>query len=248
MVERVAVVTGGGQGIGRGVCLALADQGVAVVAAGRTLATLERTAAEVRERGAPALAVRCDVGSRPDVDAMVESAVGEFGGIDILVANAQTVRTGHVLDITAEDVDVVWRSGFVGTLNCLQAAYPHLRRRRGSVVTVGTAAALRPDPVDYGLYAAVKEAIRTLTRTAAVEWGPDVRVNAIVPLAMSPSMQTWFNTRPEESAAFLATVPLQRVGDCEADIGRVVAFLTSPSASYITGVTLTVDGGQAYLR
>jgi NAD(P)-dependent dehydrogenase (short-subunit alcohol dehydrogenase family) len=179
---------------------------------------------------------------------MVASAVEAFGGVDILVNNAQTVRTGRVLDITPDDVDLVWRSGFVGTLNCMQAAYERLRSRAGVVVNVGTAAALRPDPVGYGLYSGVKEAIRTLTRTAAVEWGPAVRVNCIIPLALSPSLDRWITDRPQESAKFLATVPMGRVGDPEQDIGRVVAFLVGPEASYITGVTLTVDGGQAYLR
>jgi NAD(P)-dependent dehydrogenase (short-subunit alcohol dehydrogenase family) len=245
---RVAIVTGGGQGVGRGIALALASEGARLVLAGRTRETLERTAAEVGERGTSAVSVVCDVGERDQVDAMVVRAVGEFGGVDILVNNAQTVRTGRVLDITPGDVDLVWRSGFVGTLNCMQAAYPHLLERRGVIVNVGTAAALRPDPVGYGLYSAVKEGIRTLTRTAAVEWGPDIRVNCIIPLALSPSLERWITDRPEESERFLATVPMRRIGDCEDDIGRVVAFLVGPDASYVTGVTLTVDGGQAYLR
>jgi NAD(P)-dependent dehydrogenase (short-subunit alcohol dehydrogenase family) len=245
---RVAIVTGAGQGVGRGVALALADEGVAIVAAGRTLDKLERTAAEVRERGARAVAVRCEVAERADVDAVVTAALAEFGRIDALVNCAQTVRTGRVLEITPDDVRTVWDSGFVGTLNFMQAAHPHLAASGGAVVNVGTAASLRPDPVDYALYAGVKEAIRTLTRTAAVEWGPTVRVNSIIPLALSPGLARWIDERPEESAAFIATVPLGRVGDCETDIGRVVAFLVGPTAGYVTGATLMVDGGQAYLR
>ena len=248
LTGKVAIVTGGGQGVGRGIALALASEGARLVLAGRTEETLRRTAEEVAGRGTEALPVVCDVGHRDQVDAMVAAAVERFGGIDVLVNNAQTVRTGRVMDITPGDVDLVWRSGFVGTLNCMQSAYEHLRSRAGVVVNVGTAAALRPDPVGYGLYSAVKEAIRTLTRTAAVEWGPEVRVNCIIPLALSPSLDRWITDRPEESAKFLATVPMGRVGDCELDIGRVVAFLVGEQASYITGVTLTVDGGQAYLR
>jgi NAD(P)-dependent dehydrogenase (short-subunit alcohol dehydrogenase family) len=246
--RRVAMVTGAGQGVGRGVALALADEGVCIVAVGRTPETLERTVTELRERGAEAIAAPCDVASRDQVDAAVRAAITEFGRLDILVNCAQTVKTGRVLAITPDDVRAVWESGFVGTLNCMQAAYPHLEAARGAVVNVGTAASLRPDPVDYGLYASVKEAIRTLSRTAAVEWGPVVRVNCIIPLALSPGLAKWIDERPEESAAFVATVPMGRVGDCEQDIGRVVAFLVGPTAGYVTGVTLTVDGGQAYLR
>jgi NAD(P)-dependent dehydrogenase (short-subunit alcohol dehydrogenase family) len=103
--------------------------------------------------------------------------------------------------------------------------------------------------VGYGAYAAVKEGIRALTRAAAVEWGADgIRVNAIIPLALSPGMEYWTRTRPEEAAAFLATVPLGRVGDCEDDIGRAVVTLVGPELGYLTGSTLMLDGGQAYLR
>lgn len=91
--------------------------------------------------------------------------------------------------------------------------------------------------------------MRTLTRTAACEWGPDgVRVVALVPLAASDGYQAWSAERPDEAAALAATVPFQRVGDCETDIGRVAVFLCGPDASYITGTTIMADGGQAYLR
>jgi meso-butanediol dehydrogenase/(S,S)-butanediol dehydrogenase/diacetyl reductase len=108
---------------------------------------------------------------------------------------------------------------------------------------------LRPDPAGMGLYAAVKEAIRTLTRTAAVEWGPfGIRVNTIVPFARSPSLEVFAAQNPEAFGQVLKTVPLGRIGDCEDDIGPAVAFLAGPGARYITGTTLMLDGGQAYLR
>ena len=114
---------------------------------------------------------------------------------------------------------------------------------------MGTSASLRWDPIGYGAYAAVKEATRSLTRAAACEWGPDgIRVNAIVPLALSPGMDGWMKARPEEAEAFLKMVPLGRVGDCEIDIGRAVVFLVGPDSGYITGATLPLDGGQSFLR
>ncbi len=100
----------------------------------------------------------------------------------------------------------------------------------------------------YGVYAAAKEAIRCLTRAAAHEWAEhDIRVNCILPLALSPGMKWWKENNPEESEAFLKTVPLKRIGDCEKDIGRTVVFLCSPDASYITAQSLMLDGGQARL-
>jgi NAD(P)-dependent dehydrogenase (short-subunit alcohol dehydrogenase family) len=154
-----------------------------------------------------------------------------------------------VLEITPRDLDVVWRTSFVGTLTFMQASFEYLKEARGVVINVGSGAGLRSDPAGMGLYASVKEAIRTLTRATAVEWGPfGIRVNAIVPLALSPSLEVFANQNPDDYGRVLASVPLQRIGDCEDDIGRAVAFLAGPAAGYITGTTLMLDGGQAYLR
>src|SRR3954454_13142198 len=163
---KVALVTGAGQGVGKGVALALAAEGASVVAAGRTLEKVEAAAGEVRGRGVDALAVQCEVSRRADVDAAVAAAVERFGRLDVLVNNAQSVSLGPVLDIRERDAAMVWESGFLGTLFGMQAAHPALSETRGCVVNVGTGAALRPDPAGYALYAAVKEAIRTLTRAA----------------------------------------------------------------------------------
>jgi NAD(P)-dependent dehydrogenase (short-subunit alcohol dehydrogenase family) len=115
-------------------------------------------------------------------------------------------------------------------------------------VNLASTSARRWDAANYGPYAATKEAVRALTRAAASEWGGDgIRTNVILPLAASPGLATWIEERPEESAAFLATVPLKRVGDCEKDIGEVVAFLCSDAASYVSGQSIAIDGGQAYM-
>lgn len=243
-----ALVTGAGQGVGRGIALALAHEGCAVAVAGRTLSKVEDACREIRGRGVDAIAIRCDVTVAADIAACVERTVAGLGGIDILVNNAQIVPQGTLLDVSDELFDAGWKSGPLATLRFMRACYPHLRGG-GSIVNLGSGAGTRPDPVGYGAYAAVKEAIRALTRAAAFEWGPEgIRVNAIIPLATSPGLEHWIATRPEESKAFLATVPLGRAGDCENDIGRAVAMLVGPYGSYITGSTLTLDGGQAYLR
>ena len=107
---------------------------------------------------------------------------------------------------------------------------------------------MRWDASGYGAYGAVKEAIRQLTRAAACEWARDgIRTNAILPLGDSPAMAGWTAARPAEAAAFTATVPMQRVGECEADVGHFVATLCSDDCRYINGQSIAVDGGQAYL-
>lgn len=245
---KVAIATGAGQGVGRGIALALAAEGCGVAVAGRTGAKLEDTCAEIERRGARALPIVCDVGDAAQIEACVAEALKHFGAVDILVNNAQEVPLGRLLDVDDVAFESGWRTGPLAALRFMRACHPHLRGG-GSIVNLGTGAALRADPVGYGAYAAVKEAIRALTRAAAVEWGPDgIRVNAIIPLANSPGMQGWVQARPEEARAFIATVPLGRVGDCESDIGRAVVSLVGPDLDYITGATLMLDGGQAYLR
>jgi meso-butanediol dehydrogenase/(S,S)-butanediol dehydrogenase/diacetyl reductase len=246
--EKRALVTGAGQGVGRGIALALASEGCALAVAGRTAAKLHNTCREIEARGGRAIPIQCDVVDAQQITACVEATVTGLGGVDILVNNAQIVPLGRLLEVSEDAFDAGWKSGPLATLRFMRACYPYLRGG-GSIVNLGTGAAIRPDPVGYGAYAAVKEAIRALTRAAAFEWGPDgIRVNAIIPLATSPGLKHWIATRPEESKAFLATVPLGRAGDCETDIGRAVVMLVSSYGSYITGSTMMLDGGQAYLR
>lgn len=176
------------------------------------------------------------------------ASVNAFGTIDILINNAQIVPLGPLLEVDDDSFDAGWRSGPLATFRLMKACHPHLRPG-GVIVNLGTGAALRPDPIGYGCYGAVKEAIRALTRAAAVEWGADdIRVHAIIPLASSEGFESWAAQRPEEFEAFRATIPLRRVGDPEHDIGRAVVFLCGPDGSYLTGNTLLIDGGQAFLR
>lgn len=245
---KVAIITGGGQGVGQGIAYAMAAEGARIVVAGRTLAKCETTVAEIERRGGTALALRCDVTDETDIAACVAATVEAYGTVDILVNNAQEVFITPLVHATREQFNRSWESGPLAAFSFMQACHEHLRDG-GVVINLATAASLRPDPDNYGLYASVKEAMRMLTRTAATEWGPlGIRVMTLIPLATSAGYEQWALDRPEEAAAFLRTVPLGRVGDCEQDIGRAAVFLASQDARYITGGTLIVDGGQAYLR
>jgi NAD(P)-dependent dehydrogenase (short-subunit alcohol dehydrogenase family) len=247
--DHCAIVTGAGQGVGRGIALALASEGCAVAIAGRTAAKLHAVVKEIEQRGGRAIAVECEVADPGQIEACVERTVSELGGVQVLVNNAQAVPLGPLLDVPDAAFQAGFDTGPLASLRFMRACHPHLKQRGGSIVNLGTGAALRPDPVGYGAYAAVKEATRALTRAAAVEWGEDgIRVNTIIPLAMSPGMKMWVETRPDEAQAFMNTIPLRRGGDCEQDIGRAVVMLVGPDGGYITGSTLMLDGGQAFLR
>ena len=247
LAGKVAIVTGAGQGVGRGIALALAGAGCSIVACGRTLAKCEDTAALIAQRGQTALAIRCDVGVKADVDACVDATVERFGRVDVLVNNAQTVRLGSVLDITEDDMSVVYDTGPVGALRFMQACFPSLRESGGCVINLASGSGLQPQP-GQAPYAAAKEGMRALTRIAASEWGVHgVRVNAICPFAASPAMDAWRQAVPDEYEQALQNVYLRRIGDCEHDIGPAVVFLAGDEARYITGATLMIDGGQNYL-
>lgn len=246
--DKIALVTGAGQGVGQGIAFALAREGAALAVTGRTLSKVQATAAEITKRGGRALAIECDVKNPASLKACVEQVVGHFGGLHILVNNAQEVPLGALNDVSDEAYAAGWESGPLAAFRLMKLCHPHLKRQGGSIVNFGSSSAKRWDMSGYGAYASVKEAIRQLTRAAACEWAKDgIRTNAILPLANSPAMAWWTRERPEESAAFIATVPQQRVGDCEQDIGVFVASLCSDECRYINGQSIGVDGGQAYL-
>jgi len=246
---KVAIATGAGQGIGRGVALALAKEGASVVLADIQEGACQRTANEIKAIGARALPVTCDVSRRDQVKAAVAAAVKEFGTVNILVNAAQAMRKDVLFqDTTDEDMALALGSGLMGTFYFMQECFPYLKQHGGKVINFGSAAGLEGHR-GWAAYAAAKEGIRALTRVACHEWARyQINVNAVCPLASSPNIEEWSKTNPEMLKLLLAAVPLRRFGDCENDIGRAVVFLSSSDSDYITGQTLMVDGGQAMLR
>lgn len=244
--DKVALVTGGGQGVGQGIAYALAAEGAKVAVSGRTLATLEETCAEIHRRGGTAMAIICDVMNKSDIERCVADVVKKFGGLQILINNAQIVPLGRILDVTDETFVQGIDSGPLATLRMMRASYPHLKGD-GSIVNLASSAAVRWDASGYSLYSATKEAIRSISRGAACEWGVDgIRVNVVAPHALSPSLKGWVDNNPTEAEVFFKSIPLRRVGECEDDIGRAVAFIVSDNARYLTGATIPLDGGQSY--
>jgi len=242
---RVVIVTGAGQGIGRGIALHLGRNGASVVVAEWKEHRATRTADELSALGASALAAVCDVSKKEQVEAMVAEAVERFGRVDGLVNNAQTFRPqAPVATVGEEDVDVFYDSGVKGTLWGMQAVYPHMQQAGwGRIVNVASAAGIT-GMAGYGAYNASKEAIRALTRTAAREWGRDgVIVNCICPGAASKRGQEAAARNDDAHRQFMRDHPVGRQGDPEDDIAPVVLFLCSDACRYLTGQTLMVDGG-----
>lgn len=240
---KVAIVTGAAQGAGGGCALAMASAGASLVLVGRTLSKLERMAGEVERRGARVHCVAGDITRAETIASITAEAVARFGRIDALVnaAQAPEMRAARLLDIDDAAIAELWNSGPVATLALMRACHPIMRAGGGGSIINFASSAVRT-PEDYGVYASCKAAIETLSRAAAIEWGPDnIRVNTVVPFVHSPALE--LDLPPEVQSQVAARLPLGRIGRPEQDIGRAVAFLAGDGAAYVTGNLIKLDGG-----
>jgi NAD(P)-dependent dehydrogenase (short-subunit alcohol dehydrogenase family) len=204
-------------------------------------------AAEIAERGGRAHVIVGDVSVKDDVERVVARAAEWLDRLDVLVNNAQSMVQRPLEELSDEDVDLAYRSGPLATFHAMQAALPHLKRRGGSIVNLGSSAALLGRP-DFASYAMAKEAIRGLSRVAAKEWGRyGIRVNVVCPAAVSPAAEAYLAANPKYHAELVREIPLGRLGDCEQDIGRAVAALAGDDLGYLTGATLMLEGGRTLL-
>lgn len=243
---RTVLVTGAGGGVGRGIALACAAQGARVVVTSRGENGAE-TVALIEARGDTAEWVRCDVTRRSDVSAAIDSAVTRTGGLDALVHNATSARSSEPVRLEAVD-NALWEEHASVSLRaayyCAVAALPHLAARRGRFLLMTSPAGMEGSPT-LPVYGIVKGALRGFAKSLAREWGPlGVNVNLVSPLAATPALDQAMIEDPAMEARLAARIPLGRIGDSEADIGPVVAFLLGDGARYITGQTVVVDGGR----
>ena len=246
VVGRVVIVTGASKGVGRGVALHLARSGARLVVNARRPDPLEALSAELDALGTEHLAVPMNVADRDANFDLVEQTIAKFGRVDGLVANAQTFRPVTPLaEVSAADMDLLLDTGPKGTLWGMQAVFPHMRDQGwGRIVTMGSSSGMLA-PVGYAPYSASNEAIRSLTRSAAREWGPfGITVNCLCPVSIGHRAPP--DDDPARVASFNRTFqdqPIARDGDAENDIGPVAAFLLSEACRYVTGQTLMADGG-----
>lgn len=245
---KVALITGAGQGVGFGIAQAFVEQGAAVVITGRDAARLETAVSALEAQGGKAIACPGDASKRESARLAVATAVDRFGGLDILVNNAQARRSGVPFEeITEADMDLALGTGPIATLLHMQEAFPHLKTAKGSVINFGSKMGMQPI-AGIASYAAAKEAIRALTRSAAREWGKfGIRVNVLNPASLGEAGTAYFKDRPAEFEKLCQDVALGYFGDARADIGAVAVFLASDDSRYVTGQTINADGGQLML-
>ncbi len=242
---RVAIVTGAGQGIGEAIARAYARAGAKVVITGRTLSKLEDVAGKIKAEAGEVRLLDAHAGNRAHAEKTVGEAISAWGRIDVLVNNAHTFTDYMAIDNPKleDNIRIDMESAFIGSLQLMQLAFPHMRDSGGgSIINMGSSYGIRCEP-GFLAYAAAKESIRTLTKTAAKEWGRHkIRVNTILPSAMSPKALRYL----EESKTYdieLAKVALGYFGTPD-DIAPLALFLASDESNYITGQTIGADGGS----
>src|SRR5262245_2231133 len=239
---RVAIVTGGGQGIGRGVVLCLARAGAHVVVNDAVQERISRTVAEVEAVGVQALGVQANITQASEVDRLVQETLNRFSKIDILVNNAGVVVIKHIAEQTEADWDKVLGVNLKGVfLCCHRVVQEMIKQKRGAIVNIASIAAFHYT-VPHVPYAASKAGVVALTRDMAYEVARyGIRVNAIAPGPIETPMMGTALT-PQQREAYARNIPIGRLGQPQ-DIGEAAAFLVSDAASYITGATLPVSGG-----
>jgi 3-oxoacyl-[acyl-carrier protein] reductase len=252
--NRVAIVTGAGQGVGEGIARRLAQEGATVVVAARRAETGDPVVESIRALGGRAVCVVTDVSVSESVDACVASTVQQFGRLDIMVHNAFMGGIPHKLE--KAQIDKHWtsmsRTGVWASLFCARAAMPHLvqssaraKGEGGGRLILITSPSGVEGSANIPLYSPAKAAQRAIAKSLAREWGEfGITVNCIGPVAGSPALLTAFDRNPALQQAIEARTPLGRVGDITDDIGSVALFLASDDSSFVTGQTIICDGGS----
>lgn len=245
LAGRVAVVTGGGRGLGRAIALALAEAGADVVVAARSKTEIEHVASEVEECGRRSLAVSTDVTDEGAVDRLFERTLDELGGLDILVNNSGVIHIGLLLETSPEEWNRVVETNLRGTFLCMRAAGRHFAEQgSGKVINVASNMAFMGRP-QVSAYSSSKAAVVVLTRTAAVEWARfGVQVNAIAPGYVETDMNAELRNDEGLYAKVVGQIPARRMARAD-EIGPLVAYLASSASDFLTGETITMDGGEA---
>jgi NAD(P)-dependent dehydrogenase (short-subunit alcohol dehydrogenase family) len=258
--NKTVIITGGGRprplsdgrpgSIGYGIATAFAKEGANIVITGRNVQKLEEAKEELeRLYGVQVLCCQADVNAGEDSEAVVQKVVTDtiaaFGQIDVLINNAQASASGVKLaDTTTDQFNLALYSGLYAVFYYMKACYPYLKETKGSVINFASGAGLFGN-FGQAAYAAAKEGIRGLTRVAATEWGPDdINVNVVCPLAWTSMLEGWSQANPEAFKANVHMPPMGHYGDSELEIGRVCLQLASPDFKYMSGETLTLEGGM----
>lgn len=246
--DKIAIVTGGGGALGKGISCALAKEGAIVAVADINIDGAKATVAEIEAFNGRAIAIEVDIRKWEAVYQAVAQVVENYGTVDILVNNAQAGPHNLPLeDHQNEDFLIALETGPLASWYFMSTCLPYLKKKGGRIINFRSASEYQ-GMVGHGAYETAKGAIQALTKNAAREWGKyGITVNCISPFSLNQNALAHFDAYPEELKKMFAGLSIPRNGEAEADIGRAVVFLAGPDASYTTGCTLSVDGGGSFL-
>ena len=245
LAGKVAIITGAGQGIGAAIAEKYASEGCKVLITGRTLSKLEEVSGMIADAGGICAPLEALAGEMDQSEKVVAKAIADWGRVDVLVNNAHTFTDYLPIEDPKMEANckIDFQSAFFGSLQLMQLCFPHMQKQGGgSIINMGSSYGPRSEP-GFLAYSASKEAIRSLTRTGAKEWGRHgIRVNTILPSALTPK-SIWYLEDSGTYDAELAKVAIGRFGVPE-DIAPMCLFLASDEGNYVTGQTIGVDGGS----
>jgi NAD(P)-dependent dehydrogenase (short-subunit alcohol dehydrogenase family) len=241
---KVAIVTGGGRGIGKAITRRLAEAGANVAIASRKRENLEATAREFASLAGKVVPIECHVGRKEELEALVRETEAQLGPVDILVNNSATnIGQGPALDVTDEMLDKMVEVNIKAALRLIRLTVPRMiERQRGSIINIVSIAGLQPQPGGL-LYSFTKAGLIMLTRSWAREFGRHgIRVNAIAPGLIQTDFSAYFWQDDQRRQAFENSMPIGRIGQPE-EIGGIALYLASDDASFVTGQVFVIDGG-----
>jgi glucose 1-dehydrogenase len=244
LAGKVAIVTGGGQGIGEAICWRLANEGAKVIVSDVNPKTSQKVAADIQRTGGKALAIQGDVSNREDVRRLIEETVSQFGGIDILVNNAGVHKRTPFLEIPEREWDWILAINLKGPFLCSQMVAQEMvkAKRKGKIVNIASISA-EVAIANQVHYSASKAGVYMLTRGMALELAPyGINVNSVAPGPIQTAITKDRFEDPKQLEWLVGNIPLGRVGQ-PIDIANAVLFLVGPDSDFITGHMLVVDGG-----
>lgn len=242
--KKVALVTGGGSGIGKAIAIAYAKEGADVCVIGRTLSRVEETAREIEKIGRKALALKADVLKITEIEEMVQATIKRFGKIDILVNNAGIVTDIAILDVTEAQWDEMIGVDLKGSFFCTQKVLPYmLKQGKGKIINIASPLSVEGKP-ENSVYCAAKGGVINMTRALGLELAlKNINVNAIAPGFTDTNMTTNFTSDPKMLALIIPRIPAGRIAQPE-DITGAAVYLASDESDFVIGTTIFVDGGE----
>jgi meso-butanediol dehydrogenase/(S,S)-butanediol dehydrogenase/diacetyl reductase len=254
-IDKIALVTGAGRGIGRAIALRLARDGFNIIVNDVNLDNANSVVNEIKEIGKASLAIQADVSRREEVFSMVNQAVEHFGRLDVMVSNAGIAQIKTLLEVTEDEIEQIFKVNVFGVLNCLQAAAEHMKKQKGGKIINAASIAAYKGFSFLGAYSATKFAVRGLTQAAAQELAPyGITVNAYCPGIVDTQMWDLIDEKMgqylnlEKGEAFKRFAEAISLGRPEIpeDVAKFVSYLASEDSDYMTGQSIMIDGGVIF--